>query len=380
MRMSPLLLVAMLAACGTEYDPSERPLYWNGSNTLTVLLFNGQTGEAVTDAKLQVNIGSTVLAAERSENAYTVTQIPAGTFPIVVSAPGFLDFVATRAFTNNSALNGANTAITYVTNTAVLFPVQSVDEDIEVKVFESGNGARVGSGEIVATIDTSIGVSAPVSSLAEQLQGSFGYLPRVVTATIADGIATLPKDQLVFGATYKLNIINARNADGRYLTSKLNQATFRAGLDFQTMVVFVGPPAVTPVALSANTEDDVLLSKLVVRFPYPVELCSKPTDHGWTNTTTGGPNDPVDTDDDGEVTAPANENPVGVAFSEGATVLTATYATRSNDNGDSLSVEFSGIEVRVVGASSCSELSDVNLRDSNDRVSTTIEVRKVEAD
>lgn len=379
MKRMSLLLAALLASCATEIDQGERPQFWNGTNTLTILLFDGQTGAPVTTAEVKVQVGATALTAKVLDNAYTVAQIPFGSFPIFVKAPNYLDFVATGSFSSNSALNNANPQHQYLTYTALLFPTQTVEQDIVVKVFEGENGAALTTGQVVATIDTREGVASPIPGLTQQLQGSFGYLPRTITAPITAGVATLPKDQLVFGATYTLSVIGARDADGQYLSPVLEEESIQAGIGFQTAVVFVGPPAQRAIALSASNEDsEAMQATLVVRFPYPVELCSVASDHSWVNRTNDGPMDPRDTDNDEAVTFPADENSVTATLGEGGTVLTVGYVAETEDRGDSLSLDFYGIEVRVVGSRTCTDLFDVELRDSGDEVSNRLFVRKVE--
>lgn len=373
-----LLAAAMAVGCATEFDPSERPRYWNGSTTVTLYLFDGQSGAAITDAEVNLHIGADVVTATGEGNIFTLAQLPRGSYPLFVKAPGYLDFVASMSFTNNNSLSNATAERTFESYTVAMFPVQSVETDITVRVFEGEEGTAVASGQLVAALDPNTSFTTPSHSLAKSLNGTLGFLPRVITVPLTDGVATVPADQLVFGATYQLSVINARDADGRYLSPEVRNQTIKAGIGAQDVLLFVGPPAVTPVALSANNEDaGVFVSKLVVNFPYPVELCSTAADHSWTNLTNDGPNDQRDSDDDGKVTLPvADGDSVRVTLTQGGAVLTVDYLADDEDKEDSLRLRFDGVRVRVAGSNACSALSNVSLRDSNAVVSTTIDVRE----
>jgi len=378
-RLKLLALAAAFSSCATEVDLGERPQFWNGTNTLTLFLYDGQTGAPIVDADVKIQVGAVTLSATRTDNTYLIAQIPFGTFPIFVKAPNYLDFVASRSFTSNAALNATQPSYNYVTNTALLYPVQAVYRDVTVRVFSGDDGAAVVSGKLVASIDVNAGLSTPIPNLSDQLTGSLGYLPRSVIVDVVNGLATLPKDQLVFGATYRLNVHSAKNAAGEFLTPRLNAqaVTVQAGIGFPNVTIFLGPPAIAPVALSATNEGDdpAARATIAITFPFPVELCSASSNHRWINRTNDGPNVSNDTDDDGRITTPKEENAVTAVLSEGGTVLTLGYAADTEDADDSLFIEFRGIQVQVTGASACTDLTSVRLRDSNSYVSDDLTVR-----
>lgn len=374
-----LLAAAIAVGCATEFDPSERPRYWNGSTTVTLYLFDGQSGAEITDADVTLRIGTDVLTATNEGNIFTFAQLPQGDYPLFIKSPGYLDFVASMSFTNNNSLSDPNAKRTFDSYTVSMFPVQSVETDITVRVFEGEEGTAVASGQLVAALDTNAAFTTPSHSLTKSLNGTLGFLPRVITVPLTDGVGTVPADKLVFGATYQLSVINARDADGRYLSPVVRTQTIKAGIGAQDVLLFVGPPAVTPVALSANNEKQgVFVPKLVVNFPYPVELCSKAADHSWTNLTNDGPPaNPRDSDDDGEVTLPvADGDSVRVTLSQGGATVTVDYLADDDDKDDSLRLRFDGLRLRVAGSNACTALGAVKLRDSNDVVSTEIEVRE----
>lgn len=375
MRHQSLFMAALLlAGCAIEVDPSERPLFWNGSNTLTALLFDGQTAAPIENATVQVRVGADLLDAKRDGNVYTVAQIPPGTHLVQIRAAGYLDFIASQAFSNTAQLGNPNATITFVTRTAAMFPAESVPDDLTVKVYESGSGAPVQSGTLVATLDAAQLPVLPTGALADPLPGTFGFMPRVVTVDLLRGVAVFPKANLILGASYKLHVLSAKDADGRFLASELATASIRPGFDANELLLFVGPPAVVPVALSANNETAGAKSKeLVVKFPYPVVVCSKSSEMGWTNETPGS----ADTNDDGIITAPAAKDSVRVTLEEAGTVLSLGYKSAVEDLEDSLQVEFRGVRVQVASGvtNPCVELEKVKLRDSAATVSTRITVR-----
>ncbi|MBK8482081.1 MAG: hypothetical protein IPL40_13090 [Proteobacteria bacterium] len=370
------VMAVALVGCETDVDLGARPQFWNGSNNLTLLVFDGQTGAGVVDATVTLQVGPTVLTATRTDNVYVLPQIPQGTFPVFIQSPGYLPFVATQYFSGGSMLTSSTPSLSYQTFTAVLFPVRSVDHDITVRAYEGVDGDPVAAGQVVAQIDVNQAINAIVRPGTSPLPGALGFLPRTIVATIANGLAVLPKDQLVFGAVYDISVIAARNAAGEYLEPATIQDV-RAGDDFPTAVIFMGPPAETPAALRASNEDGGTQQKLIVTFPYPVEVCSEPEGHAWRNVTPP----PVDTDNDGTSAAPHPQTPVTVALSESDTVLTVGYeidpaAPSADDPGDNLSVQFAGIEIRVVGASTCTGLGAIRIRGAA-TVDTTIVARKV---
>lgn len=374
---SATLFVAMAAllGCDTEVDLGARPQFWNGSNNLTLLVFDGQTGAGVADAKVTIQIGPTVLTATRTDNVYVIPQIPNGTFPVFIQSAGYLPYVATQNFSGNTNIASATPTLSYFTYTAVLFPVRGVDRDITIRAFDGEKGEPVASAQVVAQIDVSRAIQSLVPPGSSPLPGALGYLPRMIVANMTNGVAVFPKDQLVFGALYDISVIAARNSASEYLEAKVIQ-DLKAGDHFPTLVLFMGPPAQTPVALKTNNEDGGTQPNLVVTFPYAVEVCSDIDSHDWRNVTPLQ----IDTDDDRSFAAPDPQSPVTVTRSESDTVLTLSYKVDPapptlDDPDDNLAVEFTGLKVRVVGGSTCTDLGSVKVR-GDAAVATTIVVRK----
>ena len=84
-----LAVASLLAACGsTDVDLGSRPQFSEGGNVLTVLAYDGITGEPVTGAAVTVRVGSHVLTATAASNAYTISNLPDGTWPIFSSSTG----------------------------------------------------------------------------------------------------------------------------------------------------------------------------------------------------------------------------------------------------------------------------------------------------
>lgn len=355
---------ALVVGCGPDIDLAERPLFSNGVNTLTFMVYDGFTGAGVENAQLSVLVGGYTIEARAEGNVYVASQLPQGTFPTFVDAPGYLSFVGSASPNGTgSLLPSANTAgpatQSYRLYQVVLYPESRVANDIVVKAFESDGGAAVASGQVVATL-TSANAFLGVT-LDSLLAGTFTTRPTTLIASIgADGTAVLPKEKLVLGGSYSIDVFGATNAGGTYLTPAQN-ATIVAGQSFPQINLFMGPPAVTPVAITTNNEEPGIYQTWVVTFPYPVEVCNNPDVHAWTVASSQG-----DLNTNGIVASPAAENPVGVAINGGAVTFSPNFGTGNNafDPGDGLlDVTFTNVGFRVVGGSTCTQINAIPLRD-----------------
>ncbi len=352
----------VLNACGTDVDLGDRPNYRYGNNNLTMFVFDSQSGGVLDNATVTVNVAGDNLASEFSGNAYVVNGIPNGLFPVTISAPGFLSVTGIQAFNNGTDVTSPTSQPGFQTFTVGMYPVTAVAEDVIIKVYDSNTGAQILNGDVSAKL-TPTGIDTPGGAGTSPFSGTVGFTPSVVRATLTNGAATLPKASLVHGGTYTVTVSNARNPQSQYLQP--STTTFKAGTTFSQLVVFMGPPAVEPVALSANTENPGSLPNLVVTFPYPVTVCSDQQTWGWTNTA-------------GTSIAPRTSSPVRATLGSGLTQLTVDYNIEGADNtAESLSVNFTGIRVAVSGGADCVALGDVSLRGTSSRVDTEIVVRVV---
>ncbi len=354
----------VITSCGTDVELGERPQFRFGSNNLTLFVFDAQTGGVLDSATVTVQVAQETLTAEFTGNAYVVNGIPNGSFPVTIAANGFLPVTGVQAFNGGGDVTNVNTQPTFATFTVAMFPVLSVADDVVVKVYDGNTGTLIASGEVSAKLDLSATIGSLAGNGTSPFGGSVGFTPSTVRATITGGTATLPRAQLVYGATYDITVTSARNAQNQYL-APADVANFKAGTNFSQVVVFMGPPAVEPVALSVNNENGGTQSNLTVTFPYPVVLCSTAADWSWTNTA-------------GTAINPAPTNPVTATLGSGGTQLTLVYNIDGADNTAlDLSVGFSGVDVRVAGGSTCESLDNVEIRDTGDFVDTEIVVRDV---
>lgn len=350
----------VLNACGTDVDLGDRPNYRYGNNNLTMFVFDSQSGGVLDNATVTVNVAGDNLASEFSGNAYVVNGIPNGSFPVTISAPGFLTVTGIQAFNSGTDVTSPTSQPAFQTFTVGMYPVTAVAEDVTIKVYDSNSGALILNGDVSAKL-TPTGIDTPGGTGTSPFSGTVGFTPSVVRATLTNGVVALPKASLVYGGTYTVTVSNARNQQNQYLQP--STTTFKAGTTFSQLVVFMGPPAVEPVALSATSENPGYQSTLVVTFPYPVTICSEKSTWGWTNTF------PTST------VAPRVTDPVGATLSPG-TQLSLSYNVEGVDPGtEGLSVQFNGISVAVSGGSTCKALNTVSLRGTADTVDTEIDVR-----
>ncbi|MEM6730082.1 MAG: hypothetical protein AAF658_00920, partial [Myxococcota bacterium] len=159
---------------------------------------------------------------------------------------------------------------------------------------------------------------------------------------------------------------------------------------FDTITVFLGEPVQVPVALSANNDPEEgteFQEDLVVRFPYPIEVCSDLDLHS-ARIVGGGTFPPFDgPDGDGDTTVNSLDDDDQTTFmlDETNTVLTLSFVLDATDDAsqtdpvdmtnDALSVSFVNFQVSPVGASTCQNLTNVEIRNTGRNVSNTIDVR-----
>ena len=353
-----------ITACGTDVELGDRPQYRFGTNNLTMFVFDAQTGGVLQGAVVTVQVGPETLTGEFAGNAYVVEGIPNGSFPVRIEAAGFLPVTGVQSFSGGGDVTNVNTQPTFATFTVAMFPVQSVSDDVVIKVYDGNTGTLITSGEVSAKLDLGASIGALAGTGTSPFSGSVGFTPSTINVTLSGGTATLPRAQLVYGATYDITVTSARNAQNQYLAPQVVN-NFKAGSDFSQVVVFMGNPAVEPVALSVNNENGGTQSNLTVTFPYPVQLCNTAADWSWTNTA-------------GTAINPATTNPVTATLGSGGTQLTLVYNINGADNtAVDLSVRFNNVEVRVAGGSTCETLGNVEIRDTGDTVDTEILVRDV---
>lgn len=352
----------VLNACGTDVELGDRPNYRYGNNNLTMFVFDSQTGGVLDNATVSVNVAGDTLTSEFGGNAYVVNGIPNGSFPITISAPGFLSVTGVQAFNSGTDVTSPTSQPSFQTFTVGMYPVTAVAEDVTVKVYDENTGTLILNGEVSAKL-TPTGIDNPGGAGTSPFNGTVGFTPSLVRAPLTNGIATLPKAGLVYGGTYTITVSNARNAQNQYLQPSTS-TTIKAGTTFSQVVIFMGQPAVEPIALSANNENPGFLPNLIVTFPYPVTTCTAQSTWTWSNTF------PTST------IAPRVNNPVTATLGSGGTQLTLVYNIEgADDTAQGLSVEFSGISVAVAGGSTCTPLSSVSLRDTAENVDTEIAVR-----
>jgi hypothetical protein len=363
------LSVLAINACGTDVDLGSRPAYTTGSNTLTLFVYDGQSGAAIEDAKVTVQIGAAVEQAAVTNNTYTITGIPGGTFPVTVARDGYLTFTSATTFAAGTSITSPSTVPGTNVFSVGMFPVQSVTTDITIKVYDQSTGAPINNGEIVAILDSTktiagnAGVGATVGGV-KPLAGSIGFLPSSVTASITSGTATLPHDKLVFGATYTLFVVSATNAAGQFVSGPASLTAVAGQTSGNQLVIFASGPNVTPVALSANNEDShVSTPSLDVTFPYPVVTCSDHSTWSWSNITGGATTEKAPTTGDKvQITFPST------TVMRIAPIIDPAFVT----SGDVISVTFSSISVKVSGSATCTPLTSVSIRGSATNVSATI--------
>lgn len=378
-RTSTFMVAALLGACSTDTDLTNRPLFDNGVNVFEANVIDAITGATVEMATVRVQVGRHVLDVTPSEagsgaasSYFTIYGIPYGDFRVSASAMGYSDFEALKGFTDgspNDSLSDGDPFIYYFNN-IVMYPEGTVPQGITVSVIDGNNGQPVAGATVVAAL-SSVGSPIPVSNV---LAPNVGLRPQTLTGeTAADGKVDLMAGDLVIGGNYQIDVFGALDAQGVYLVPS-NNTSITVGQDVQEVLVFLSRPSLIPVALKTNNEDvGGFDTNLQVTFPYAVEICSSTSSHYWSNQS-------GNTNGISPVATPATTNPVTATLSDGDTLLTLVYnvLSGSDDPGDDLRVFFGGVAVKPKGSSagSCTPLSSVDIRNGAN-VNTTINVRDV---
>jgi hypothetical protein len=378
-RTSTFMVAALLGACSTDTDLTNRPLFDNGVNVFEANVIDAITGATVEGATVSVRVGRHVLDVTPEEagsgsasSFFTIYGIPYGDFRVSATAAGYSDFEALKSFTDSSQNDSLSDGdpFVYYFNNIVMYPEGTVPQGITVSVIDGNNGQPVAGATVVGAL-TGVGSPVPVSNV---LAPNVGLRPQTLTGeTAADGKVDLKADDLVIGGNYQIDVFGALDAQGVYLVPSNNTAV-TVGQDVQQVLVFLSRPSLTPVALKTNNEDAAGFDpNLQVTFPYAVEICSSASSHTWSNLS-------GNTNGLAPVATPATTNPVTAALSAGDTLLTLTYNVQSgtDDPADDLRVFFSGVAVKPKGSSagSCTTLSSVRIRNGS-FINTTINVRDV---
>ncbi|MDQ3266976.1 MAG: hypothetical protein M3Y59_25540 [Myxococcota bacterium] len=366
-KLFALALAVSAVGCGPQIELSDRPRFNDGVNTITFMLYNALTGQAITDATaaVTVTIGTYELTAtHQGDNVLVLAQVPYGTHRALITAPGYLSFLGRPQGSCSYNYSSGPSGQCYQTYQVAMFPTDSVQSAVTVRAFEETNGIALKSGTAVATL-TSVSSLVPVSGWTV-LPGSFAERPNTLVVDLVNGAAVFPAADLVLGSNYSVDIYNAVSASDQLLTPVENE-TFQAGRGFPELTLFLGAPTEYPVALATSSEELSHVGSQAsfwVKFPYQVEVCSEVDDHYIAFN--GGY---YDADADGAF-ATALPNPFAIARSGAespGTVLTISPNWEvPPDTGDGhLDVYFYGIRVRAQGSNSCYYLEDVLIRNDN---------------
>jgi len=292
-------VASLLLACGsTEVDLGSRPQFKNGGNVVTVLAFDGVTGQPITGAAATLRVGPTILTAKAATNAYTFSNVPNGAIimPLTVTAPNYLDFSSVQ-ITSLAGTDPSNP--TYYTYAVVMYSNAQVGPDLgttsyTIKVYDSHLGKAVTGGQAILTMtgtsDTAVVsmIKAQAGAATNLLTGSYGFRPKTGTYPLTAGVATIPATDLVYNATYAIHIVGATSSAGdilvnKYLTSgtgNANAETLTPATTGQTKVVFLAIAGDQPIALTASNEaaDANTLralpgAQLQITFATPIEYC-----------------------------------------------------------------------------------------------------------
>ncbi len=329
--------------CGTDVELGNRPQFSQGGSVLTVLAFNGITGEALTGATMKVRIGPNEITATANGNAYTFNNLPAGIHPIFASVASFLDFAGvTPTLAGTDLVNPA-----YTTASLAMYPQNSVANPYTVKVYDN-RGDAVAGGKLIMTMSTPPGLVYE-QAMTALIGGAYGLKPTVKQYDIAGGVVTIPVADLIWGAEYMVEAYGATNAAGQFLMPAGAQKILPSK-EYPQEEIFLGKPSPTLVVVKASNEvpnNEKAGPALTVWFSQPMERCVEASVHDFFTPTTTVNNDPTTT----QASEPTDLTKDNAAFAPSADglslVITPTVATP--DANDTATVTLSNIEVKPKG-------------------------------
>jgi hypothetical protein len=372
--------LAASAACGTNTDLDDRPLFPDGFIVFQAVVLDGVDGSQIVDVDLRVQVGHHTLPSEQLEGVdgangiHIIYGIPDNTGVFVLAdAEGYAPFIAKVTIDGNGSVTTGD--LDYRFFNVLMFPIGTSPSDLSVTIF-TADGEPVANATVVATLNqqpTNVPVDTP-------LFPGVGILPSSAVATTdAAGKATFSGDNLILGGRYSISVFGALDAQGVFLVPS-SATNVTIGATVPEIVIFLDRPLLTPIAISVNNEDAGIHSNLVVNFPYEVELCSLTSAHTWQNVTNQSPFFlTLDTNANGTVAQPALANPVTLTGDGTATLtLEENYGntTAAFDGGDDLFIQFNGVTLKPRGAGdgSCRSLSTVEIRDTGSFVNPRIHV------
>jgi len=277
----------------TEVDLGSRPQFKDGENALTVLIFDGITGQPVPGATVTVRVGSHILTATSAgqTNAYAINNLPDGSWPIFVQATGYLAFAGETYDIGGAATTPAATYTTanpkYDTQLVAMYAATQVPNDYTFKVYDNYNGLAVTGGSAIVTLtdDSTTDVGTVLKS-AKKIDGSYNFRPATKVYPLTNGVATVPAADLIYGAQYTIDIVGATSSTGKYLTQFFNgsSAKFTPPNLLPVQPIFMSPIEQGADVLTFSNEirgtvtEEPLggtTAQLIVTVAQPVEDCTK---------------------------------------------------------------------------------------------------------
>jgi hypothetical protein len=363
--LAGLAAMVLSIGCGTDVELGNRPQFSNGKSALTVLAFDGTTGTSLETATMAMHIGPITVTAERVGNAYTFLNVPSTVmYPIFVTAAGYLDFVGQAA----ALASGSLAEPGYTTLTLPMFPTNSVPGDYTFKVYDD-KGAAVTGGYILAALDTSGINTAFDQTLTTNLPGAWGFKPSVIRIDLTAGVAVIPAAQMVYGAKYKVTVVNAKNAAGSYLKPPATSTNINPTQDYLQKQVFMGVPAETPVIISATNEqpnDQKAMLSLTVNFAMDVEICPDSTVTDFWDVFTFA--SPVGTTTSTQKPLPATPPAPNATFGGGGSSLSITPTLNGPNTTWKTTATIKNVKVKIKGtptdSTNCVTLIGQPIRDN----------------
>ncbi len=281
-----LAALVALAGCGGDEDKGGNHQIW-----FMGAVFNGATGERVTDYHIRLVYGGHEVAGTVDENGrYDLGPLPAwNDYGVVITATGFRAFSSYNAFiappspptpAGGAGATAVVNADVYRANTtqtkdfdAYVFPDDLQAPAVSITVLESGLNAMPAAGSIRLQPTSQPSIQSAQSEVAGQVWANDeDILAAVINDSFTGGSYQVAASTLLYGVSYGVQIYGV---DGYQPGMATFQAGFQNGLTLNLMPQTVSPlqristmPMTCAVARAASSGATAMM---VFTFNQPIE-------------------------------------------------------------------------------------------------------------
>ncbi len=252
-----------LTACA---DDEPAPLVAPDTHVFTGRVYDGVTGERITDYDLTITSAGTTDEADINEDGVyeTVAVYPNKDFTIAIDAEGYRSFLSHNSFDTLRRVTGTRflESVVYYYYDAYLYPRDLASPPATIRVFASDVDLDVQATLRLQPTSGSDLITAAAAvirndGVAQVWQNDDDLQRRTITKQVKDGVASFEEGELVYGVTYAATIFSAfttEDDDDQRNFYADAAFTYTPGYDGDRVVV-VEPLETSPLALTFISTD-----------------------------------------------------------------------------------------------------------------------------